>query len=362
MAAPTRSLNHPDQRENSPMGKPGNPSLSPQLMREALEALQEHGSYSKAAAMLDIPRTTFGDRVRRAKKSNIVLPKVEFPEFVTEGEEDEPIDDILTRFRKAHQRQEKAAADRYWFPIKIKEDKPYGILWFGDPHLGPNCNWSLLEQHVAIARQPGIYAGNAGDTTDNWPWTGKLAKLWAENDISMKTERRLATWFMFEAGIPWLLWIGGNHDQWNGGFEFYKMLGAHEVPVIDWRAQFTLCHKNGSQTRVDVAHGRKGTSIYNPTHGSLRDAKFGEDCALYVTGHIHTFGLFDYEMPERKTRTWLAQLRGYKVHDRHALVNGYAEGNRGAAILSVIDPETGSVQCFADVELGADYLQWARNR
>lgn len=331
-------------------------------LRATMRALAAHGSKAAAARALGIPVTTLKNRVMAAERGGIKAEKdeaIELPDFI-HGDEEEPIDELLARFRKAHERKQKAIDARAWFPLKVKEDKPYGILWFGDPHLGPHCNWALLESHIAIARQPGVYGGNIGDTTDNWPWTGRLARLWAENDISHKTEKRLGTWFMMEAGIKWLLWLGGNHDEWNGGTEFYKMLGASQVPVIDWRAQFTLCHKNGSQTRIDAAHGRKGSSIYNPAHGTLRDAKFGEEAALFVTGHIHSFGLFDIEFPEKKTQTWLAQISGYKMGDRHALVNGYAQANRGAAVLSVVDPASGKIQCFADVEEGADYLAFKR--
>lgn len=334
--------------------------MSEDAMREALAALRQHGSQTKAAAALGLARSSFQGRLSRAASLGIKEEKIEFPAFVMEGDEDEPIDDLLARFRKDHERKQKAIQERNWFPIKVKEDKPYGILWFGDPHLGPHCNWTLLERHVAIARQDGVYGGNIGDTTDNWPWTGRMARLWAENDISHKTEKRLATWFMMEAGIKWLLWLGGNHDEWNGGTEFYKMLGANHIPVIDWRAQFTLSHKNGSQARVDAAHGRKGTSIYNPTHGTLRDAKFGEEASLFVTGHIHSYGLFHIEFPEKKTTTWLAQISGYKMGDRYALVNGFAQSNSGAAVLSIVDPVTGKVQCFEDVEEGAEYLAWKR--
>lgn len=338
--------------------------LTDEQCREALAAVDRHdGNFTAAAAELGINPKTFRHHVEVARGRNISPRKpVEFPSFVTEGDDDEPIDELLARLRKAHDRKQKAIEARTWFPIKVNEEKPYGILWFGDPHLGPNTNWPLLESHIAVARRDGVYGGNIGDTTDNWPWTGRLARLWAEADISSKTERRLATWFMLEAGIPWLVWLGGNHDEWNGGTELYKMLGAYQIPVIDWRAQFTLVHANGSETRVDAAHGRKGSSIYNPTHGTLRDAKFGEGAALWVTGHVHSFGLFDIEFPEKKTSTWLAQISGYKMDDRHALVNGYAQSNRGAAVLSIIYPTTGKVQCFADVDEGAEYLTWLRQR
>jgi len=62
---------------------------------------------------------------------------------------------------------------------------------------------------LAVAKQPGIYGANIGDTTDNWPWTGRLARLWAESEVSDKTAKRMAEWFMFDAGVRWLLWLIG---------------------------------------------------------------------------------------------------------------------------------------------------------
>ena len=46
-----------------------------------------------------------------------------------------------------------------------------------------------------------MYAANIGDTVDNWG--GTLTRLYADNDVSRQTERRLACWFLEEAGIPW---------------------------------------------------------------------------------------------------------------------------------------------------------------
>lgn len=340
-------------------------ALSDEVCLEVIEVAKAHRRKGDAAKALGLPSTTFRDRLKianeRLKAGGLAAkPTVEMPRFVLEGDEDEPIGEILGRMKKAQDIERRKAEARNWFPIKVNEDKPYGIIWFGDPHLGVATNWALLEKHIAIANQDGIYGGNIGDTTDNFPWTGRLAKIWAEKDISSQTERRLATWFMMEAGIRWLVFLLGNHDSWNGGTEFYKMIGAHNVPVIDWRARFTLVHKNGSQTRIDAAHGRKGNSIYNPTHGTLRDAKFGEEAALWVTGHIHSYGLFDIEFPEKKQRTWLAQISGYKTNDHFAFVNGFAQSQHGSAVLSIIDPETGKVQCFGDVEEGAEYLKWLR--
>lgn len=338
------------------------PPISDEVLRETAEAYASNGfNQIKTARALGIARSTLQSRLARVEPSG-EKPMVEMPDFVTAGDEDEPIEDILNRQRKAFERKHKAAQARKWFPIKIREEKPYGILWFGDPHIdNSGCNWPLLERHLAVARQPGVYGGNIGDTTDNWPWTGRLAKLWADSEVSSKTAKRMAEWFMFDAGVQWLVWLIGNHDAWNGGDEFYKKLGANQIPVLDWRTQFRLRHNNGSETKIDAAHGRKGNSIYNPSHGTLRDAKFGEDADLFVSGHIHSFKLDHFEIAERGKTTWLAQCRGYKWHDHYAWVNGFAEYQNGASILTIIDPETGRIPiCFADPEEGAEYLKWRR--
>lgn len=337
-----------------------NPGLSPEAMQEAVDALHKEGTKSKAARALDLKFNTYLHRLELAEKAGM-SPTIEFPSFVTEGDEEEPIDELLDRIRKASDRKAKAAEARRWFPIKVNEEKPYGLLWFGDPHLG-NGNQRLLDAHINVAQQEGIYGANIGDTTDNFPWTGRMAKLWSDTELSSKSERRLATWFMFEAGIKWLVWLLGNHDAWNGGSEFYKMLGAYHVPIIDWRAQFTLVHPSGVKVPIDAAHGRKGSSIYNPTHGTLRDAKFGEDAACFITGHTHNFGMFRIEFPERRTAAWLVQIAGYKSVDSYAWTNGFHPAGRGASVLQIIDPQTGKVLFWEDPEEGAEYLAWLRAR
>ena len=96
---------------------------------------------------LSVSRPAF-DRARAIKAQMAAEAKpVTFPQFVTEGDDEEPIEDILARQRKGFERRAKAASSRKWFPVKVHETKPYGILWFGDPHIdNGGCNWPLLER------------------------------------------------------------------------------------------------------------------------------------------------------------------------------------------------------------------------
>lgn len=341
------------------MGRVHGKHLTAEEKAEIIRAINEEPSAAHAARRLGVRKCTVQQIAREMREARD--KPVDLPKFVIDGDETEDVGELIARRRKAFERKIKAAEARRWFEIGMRETKPYGVLWFGDPHLdNDGCNWPLLERHLVVARQPGIYGANVGDTTDNWPWTGRLAKLWADTDISDKSAKKLAEWFMFDAGVKWLVWLLGNHDAWNGGGDFYKRLGANAVPVVDWRAQFVLSHSTGMYTRIDAAHGRKGNSIYNPSHGTIRAAKFGETADLFVTGHIHSFGLTHFEDADRRHTSWLAQVRGYKFNDDYALVNGFSEYQNGAAILSVIDPQTGRVTCFADPEEGAEWLAWKR--
>lgn len=321
-------------------------------------------NFAETGRQLGLTDSAIRNRLRHAQRLGLMGPTgIEFPDFV-QGDDQTPIAEILRRKTEDFTRAHSAASARKWFPIKVGETLPYGLLMFGDPHIDDNgCNLPLLQKHIDIAKQPGIYGLNIGDSSNNW--VGRLMRLYADQDTSETTAKRLVEWFMFDSGVTWLCWILGNHDIWNRGSEFHRRLGVEVVPVVDWHAQFKLAHPNGTDVKVDAAHGRKGNSIWNNIHSTLRAAKLSEHADLFVTGHTHNFALEDIEIPERGTSVWLAQLRGYKFMDSHALHHGYPEHQRGASVLAVIDPRKGvrtRLHCFEDVEAGADWLAFHRKR
>jgi len=329
------------------------------LSKEDLDSLLDsYGSIRKASAALGIPKSTLTDWVRKYRE-----------EKNEEDARNDEYGDLSIRERLEFDRRRflaraKKKDDAKWFGVRVKEDLPYGVLWFGDPHLDDNyCNLDLLLRHVDIAQEDYIYGGNIGDTTNNWQ--GRMARLWANQDTSQKTAKERAEWFMFESGVNWLVWLIGNHDAWGDDGDFYHRLGAKRVPVIDWRAQFVLQHPSGNDVRVDAAHGRKGRSDWNELHGLVRAAKREEEADLYLSGHTHNFGMEQLEIAERGFCAWLCQIRGYKWYDTWAWQNGFFNGRHGAAILSIIDPnetdKSRRITCFSDVERGMDYLGFLRN-
>jgi hypothetical protein len=94
--------------------------------------------------------------------------------------------------------------------VRILLDGPIGIAHFGDPHVDDEgCDIQQLETDTGIvAKTEGMFAGNVGDTRNNW--AGRLAHLWAQQSITATESWKLAEWFIERC--PWIYFISGNHD------------------------------------------------------------------------------------------------------------------------------------------------------
>ncbi len=290
--------------------------------------------------------------------SVIALP--DFPD------EDMPIEDVIGTMSRSFEKRQASFAAHTWFKVKVKEDKPIGILWFGDPHLDDNgCNWPALLKHTELCRTvDGVFGANIGDTTNNW--AGRLVRLYANQDASVKTARRLAEWFMVKSGINWLIWLLGNHDAWGDGSEILarmgQQFGTQKVICHDWEARFRLAFPNGWEPKIYAAHNFPGNSQWNPLHGPMKEGQLGQEADLYVAGDKHNWAMFSFENPGRAILQNFIRVRGYKFLDDYARRLGKQEQQGGCAILTVFDPGDRSILAFHDVVKGADYLTTLRAR
>lgn len=184
------------------------------------------GRYLRLAG---VPRTGNFAADRKAAAKPRQPSGIELPVF---PDEDIPVEDIIElQCRRFYTRLASHEAHT-WFPIKVKDKRPIGILWFGDPHVDDDgCNWPALKRDIALCKDTeGLYGANIGDTTNNW--AGRLARLYAEQDASVKTARRLAKWFLLESGVPWLVWIMGNHDCVTPEHEVFTRRGWIRFPDV----------------------------------------------------------------------------------------------------------------------------------
>lgn len=337
------------------------------------EAVAKYGSQAAAARELGIPRSTLRNRLKgeksgaakRSPKTSLRIEVVE-PDFVAPTLPSGKITTAaLVRRLADDARLKKDLRDaEKWMKYQMRTNDPIGVVWFGDPHLGTSTAWDRLEADIATTvSTPGLFGANIGDTTNNW--TGRLTRMYAEEDISRKSERRLAKWFMADAGITWLLWLMGNHDEWEHGSEILRLMDIHNrVTMAEWSAKIELVFPNKKTVRINAAHDFPGHSMWNNTHAPARAPRMlGTDADLFICGHRHDWGIQQYELAERGRCPMAIRARGYKVGDPYARAKGYQEAEHGSSILTIFDPTAGpagKVLAFADVQQGARVLSALR--
>ncbi len=348
---------------------------------QVIEAVERLGSFRAAADETGVSRDTVARWFRESGKPQPLQKgqthkpgesqKVERSPIVPIAEPlpdpDMPISDVLAWRRAAFERKAAHHAAKRWRRFTVPAHGPYALMFFGDPHVDDDgCNLPLLEAHAALARETdALFAVNIGDTTNNW--VGRLARLWANQDASAKTAKALAKWLLSEAGIPWFLWLHGNHDLWDGpvGSDWFGAIKPAFVAMEDWQAKVTLASPDGHELRLWAAHNFKGNSIWNNMHGLERAAQMQDWAHLYVAGHHHDTGLRQGENQHRNFCYWLMRVRGYKWMDEYAELHGFGEHQFGAAAVAVIDPaadKPNAVTCFLDPFEGADFLAFKRRK
>lgn len=322
-------------------------------------------SKRKAADMMGISRASLQGRLRDPRAQAILSEKGKDISPAPLPDDDIPTEEIIKIMCNRFAARKKHDDATKWRRFLVNTTAPIGICWFGDPHVDDNgCNWPQLREDCDIvAKTPGMYGANIGDSTNNW--VGRLMKEYANQDTSISTAFKLIDWFFKDSGIDWLLMLTGNHDAWGDDARYLKALCQNICPMIDWRAQIKLVFPNGRECLIDAAHDHKGHSQWNALHGQQKASSMGGIAHLYVAGHRHNWALAQNECSETGRVYHLARARGYKFIDGYARVNGFGEQQHGASVVSVIDPTASDlnfVRCFADVREGAAYLTYLRGR
>lgn len=300
------------------------------------------------------------DLSRHRALNELKSPAPTLPDF---PDDDIPDDQIIDLMCQRYSKRAEHRASKKWFRIEMPDDRPFAIMWWGDPHLDSNgTNWPLLKVHAELAREDGVYSVNVGDTLDNWPHGSRLVALYAHSDTSVETARKLARWFLKGAGIQWLVWLMGNHDSWPGhtSTDWIREMGGKGVAFEDWGAQFVLSCPNGQEFKIWASHDFPGSSMWNPLHGPKKAASMKEQADVYVCGHRHNWALYREESAERGFSYSLIRTRGYKYLDDHAEKLGHFPQQYGASVMTVFDPASGRHYDFEHPEDGLKFLKAIR--
>jgi hypothetical protein len=329
--------------------------------QETLELVATYGMRG-AARELGLGYSSIQDRMRVIKRQQEAATQSPAPEPLPPPDLpfSERLDQLKTRnkTRIAHERA------KAWQTVRIPVEGPYGICWFGDPHLDdPYCDLEAIEEHAAIcARTEGLYGANGGDSVNNW--VGRLEKLHAFQNVTQEEAWELVDWFMNGLGVKWLLWILGNHDTWNHGLPIFMKTNTQGILMRDWDAKMRLVSPCGGELKVWARHDFKGTSIYNELHGLKRAAMMDERADIYAAFHRHTFAQGQGELPGGREYC-IIRARGYKEVDHYATLHQFHEQRNGQSVVTVIEPRNGApplIHTFRDVHRGADFLTMIRQQ
>lgn len=330
-------------------------------MTDIISDVALHGSAAAAARAAGIPQRTYRDRYQAAlRQRDINVPK---PDPVPDPLM--PVEDLIAHRKAQFSKKRAHKSAMLWRRYHVPTTGPYALMFFGDPHLDDDgCDIELFESHAELAASThAVYAVNIGDTTNNW--VGRLAALYSRQDIGAETAKAMVKHYLGERGIPWFLWLCGNHDLWDGpvGRDVFARHAPNFVQMHDWQAKVTLVSPNGHELRLWAAHNFKGNSLWNNLHGLERAAQMQDWAHLYVAGHHHDCGLRQGENVHRRFVYNLMRVRGFKFMDDYADQHGFGEYQYGASGMAVIDPSAdklNAVTCFLDPFEGADFLAFKR--
>ena len=255
-------------------------------------------------------------------------------------DEDRVWREALRLTRRQQDRQERKASNALRFP-----SGPIGLVFLADLHLGsPGVDYQRLDDDItAILDTPGLYVVAVGDMLDNFI-IGRLKDIrisgapfavceeWA---LARRVLRRLAPRLVGS--------VSGNHDLWTyavSGIDYLAEIHAALTPGIlydKFNLMFDL-HVADTVVPFRVRHAWTGSSIYNPTHGIERAAKFdkGEVFTVGVGAHTHRSGVA--REFNNGGETGIAILCGsYKVSDNFADMLGLPKANESAAVTVLVD-------------------------
>ncbi len=339
--------------------------LSDNELIEAVKTRNSHDTAKACAEALGISPPLLAYRLEQAK--------IRVPEYFDYSEPvdgfsvpdlpdgEMPTDELIEFMTSRYNKRRDAKDARHIIPVKMKDNKPVGLQFFGDPHVdSPQCNWPELRRCVAIIkRTEGLRGVSLGDHVDNW--IGRLQREYAKANATADQAWQLADWFIKE--INPLLIIRGNHDAWSGHGDPLKYIRGVGNLYEQWKAIIELQFPNGRSAILDIAHDHSGQSMYHPLQGQLKTARFYKSPAdLIISGHRHTWGMMNTEMQNRVV--WMCRARGFKDHGEYEVVKGFEEQRLGHCITAVFDPEaeteTGFINCFAEPTSGAEYLTYLR--
>lgn len=235
-----------------------------------------------------------------------------------------------------------------------------GLVFMADLHLGnAGVDYARIDREIdLILDTPGMYVVTVGDLIDNFI-IGRLMQLrMNESPMVVQKEWVLVRRVMRRLAPRLIACVSGNHDNWTyvlSGVDYFQEVTKQIQPHVLYAKDElrSIVRVGDHEFRLRARHKWRGFSMYNPTHGTERGAKFDDyPFHIGVAAHTHAGGYSrDFNVHGENATAILCGT--YKRKDSYAIVEGFSRPNRSTAVTAIIDDEGGL--------MGVNNLRMARN-
>jgi hypothetical protein len=259
-------------------------------------------------------------------------PEVEGVAALTVPDEDEVYRRAVEEWEQTKEHLAQRERQRLHF-----DSGPICLVWIADLHLGgKGIDYPrVFEEAEIIAETPGMWAGTVGDLVDQFILEQMRSER-LEARLTIPDEWVLLKRYLKALGPRLKVAVRGNHDAWVhklSGVDYFREVLTSVAPSVlydedDCRFRLEV---GDAAWRVRVRHKWKGSSIYNPSHGIERAAKWDQDFDLGVGAHTHEGG-FARGFSAGGRDCMAVMCGSYKVHDRYARSRGFPKPRRTTAV------------------------------
>lgn len=330
--------------------------------QQALQMLKSGSSQAEVSQLIGVSKRTLSEwsRIDREGDSKDSSPE---PIASVPINPDIPEEELVKRLIDDYNRRDEYEKKAKLIDVEMPDDLPFGISFFGDPHLGDaGTNMPKLVDDLETVRDTeAMYGVNIGDVTNNW--VGRLERLYGDQRTTKADEVRLCRWFIKHDF--WLAHIIGNHDAWNNGKFLIKEFAKGTKAVhVDEQVALRFKFPNGSDITLLARHDFKGNSQWNPMHGVMKAAQFGQAYDILANGHTHVSGYGQTKCQMTGRVSHALQLSAYKEYDKFAKEKGFRDQNMFNNAVAIIDPTREGidrVRIRFNVQDAARELVWLRD-
>jgi len=265
---------------------------------------------------------------------------------------------VVIKAQKEFQRQDDRQTS---VTIEIDDDKPIGICFSGDWHIGGlyTDHEQLKADSAIVEATDGLYNVLMGDYTDNYITRSHPGGAF-EQVITPEKQRELCEYFFtkyYQRGN--IAVLKGNHDQWSvkeTGEDFVKYLARKIGSPYLWYGGEIIIRLGEATYRIHAHHSYRYNSSLNTTN-SQRNLFNATHADIIALGHIHTNETHAKTVGGKDT-VWM-RTGSYKITDDYSQWLGGLKGDPRVP-MCVLFPDRKKIVDFRDMYDGIEYLAMKR--